>query len=355
MATITKVRRKSGTAYKAVIRLRGVKPFSKTFKLRKDAKTWAERMERDIDARRAYGNQHARGMTLGELIEQFVIHHPDQDNSGISNLNWWKREYGAMKLIDIDRSVIRDAMNNLAAGDATRGDGRGKRKSRGRKRAPATLNRYKSALSSVFEYGRDQYDLPENPCRQVKARAEDNARVRFLSAKERIALLNACRDSKWRHLYLLVLLAITTGARQGEILSLRWKDISIRERRAYVRHTKNGEPRVLPLVDAVIEELRILPRPIDDSMLAFHSSQDVHKPFEFRKHWNAAVKAAQIKDFRFHDLRHTCASYLAQNGASLLQVADVLGHRQLEVTKRYAHLCVDGKQELVDRVLGGMR
>ena len=78
------------------------------------------------------------------------------------------------------------------------------------------------------------------------------------------------------------------------------------------------------------------------------------RPFEFRKHWDKAVTAAEIADFRFHDLRHTCASYLAQNGASLLQIAEVLGHKQLEVTKRYSHLCVDHKQDLVDRVLGGV-
>jgi hypothetical protein len=76
MATITKVCRKSGDAYKAVIRLRGSKPFSKTFKLRKYAKAWAERMERDIEASRAYGNAAARTMTLGELIRHFIQNNP---------------------------------------------------------------------------------------------------------------------------------------------------------------------------------------------------------------------------------------------------------------------------------------
>jgi len=72
MATITTVSRKSGNAYKAVIRLRGVKPFSKTFKLRKDAKVWADRMKRDIDESRAYGNRAVRNMTLADLIEERI-------------------------------------------------------------------------------------------------------------------------------------------------------------------------------------------------------------------------------------------------------------------------------------------
>lgn len=92
MATIVKVCRKSGDAYKAVIRLRGVKPFSKTFKLRKFAKAWAERMERNPDEARAYGTRAVRKMILAELIEDKIREQPSNDTSFISNLHWWKRE-----------------------------------------------------------------------------------------------------------------------------------------------------------------------------------------------------------------------------------------------------------------------
>jgi len=354
MATITKVSRKSGDAYKAVIRLRGSKSFSKTFKLRKHAKAWADRMERDVEASRAYGNAAARKMTLSELIRLYIHYNPNKDKSGISNLAWWKREYGEMKLAEIDRSVVRAALNSLKEEDATHGNGEGKRKSRGYKRSHSTVNRYKSALSSVFEYGREHYDLPENPCRQVKAFPESKGRVRFLSETERKALLKACRKSDWPRLYLMVLMAITTGARQGELLRLCWRDIRFKERRAYVEHTKNGEPRVLPLVEGVITELKTLPRPINHNELIFPSERAPGRPFEFRKHWIEARERAKLENFRFHDLRHTCASYLAQNGATLLEIADVLGHKQLEVTKRYAHLCVDHKQSLIDEVMGRM-
>lgn len=131
MATIIKVSRKSGDAYKAVIRLRGVKPFSKTFSLKKLARAWAERMERDINASRAYGNQQVRQMTLAELIRLYIHKYPEHYKSGVSNLNWWMREYGERTLVDIDRTVIREALNRLKDSDAMHGNGVGNRKSRG--------------------------------------------------------------------------------------------------------------------------------------------------------------------------------------------------------------------------------
>ena len=91
-----------------------------------------------------------------------------------------------------------------------------------------------------------------------------------------------------------------------------------------------------------------------DAELIFNSPIKPTKAYEFRKEWIKALKRAEIKDFRFHDLRHTCASYLAQNGASLLEIADVLGHKQIQMTKRYAHLCFSHKQKLIEEYFGEM-
>lgn len=355
MATITKVVRKTGHAYKAVIRLRGTKPFSKTFKLRKDAKAWAERVERDIDEARAYGNTRVRAMTLRELVRAYERQYTGNNHSAFSCLKEWVRVMGDMALVDITRQVIREELRELETYEVRCRDEKGKIKTVKKSRAPATLNRYKSALSAVFEFGREELDLHENPCRQVKAMTENNARIRFLSLDERKELLKACKKSEWKQLYLLVMMAITTGARLGELLHLRWDDVSTVDRLAYVHKSKNGEPRVLPLTGEVVTLLLELSCPTDGNTLIFRATHDPYKPFEFRKHWNKALKEAEIKNFRFHDLRHTCASYLAQNGASLLQIADVLGHKQMEVTRRYAHLCVDHKQDLVDRVLGNIK
>ncbi|HET9643587.1 MAG TPA: site-specific integrase [Burkholderiaceae bacterium] len=114
-----------------------------------------------------------------------------------------------------------------------------------------------------------------------------------------------------------------------------------------------ADPRLLTLTPPVLEELRRFTGKPGD--LVFPSSRRPDQPYTFDSRWQEALKAAKVKNFRFHDLRHSCASYLAQDGASLLQIADVLGHRQLQVTKRYSHLATSHKAELVDRVLGDIR
>lgn len=91
-----------------------------------------------------------------------------------------------------------------------------------------------------------------------------------------------------------------------------------------------------------------------EPQLIFNSEIKPNKPYEFYKLWKKALAQAQIEDFRFHDLRHTTASYLAQSGASLLEIADVLGHKQIQMTKRYAHLCIEHKSKLINRVMSDM-
>jgi len=173
-----------------------------------------------------------------------------------------------------------------------------------------------------------------------------------LSSSERKRLLNACRETSWSKLYLLVLTAITTGARRGELLGLRWNDIDFERQTAYVQTTKNGQPKVLPLTNDVVKELTKFRQ--QDSPLIFNSEIKPHKAFCFNKQWRKVLEIAEVEDFTFHCLRHTCASYLAQSGASLLEIADVLGHKQISMTKRYAHLCIDHKEKLINNVMSNI-
>jgi integrase len=216
----------------------------------------------------------------------------------------------------------------------------------------ATVNRYKAAISVIFTYACRYFNLQDNPALHIPSLPENNERIRFLSEAERTSLFKASRASHWDKLYLIVLLAITTGARKGELTKLRWNDIDFDRRTAYVSTTKNGQPKVLPLTDSVIKELQLFDS--KDSRLIFGSKVKEDVPYCFTKPWKKALKDAEIKDFRFHDLRHSCASYLAQSGASLLEIADVLGHKQISVTKRYSHLCIEHKSSLINRVLGGI-
>ncbi len=119
--------------------------------------------------------------------------------------------------------------------------------------------------------------------------------------------------------------------------------------------TKNGDRRCLPLTPAVIEELRKHLTTPTSTALVFASRRRQNEPYGHVTSWHRALKDAGVRNFRFHDLRHSCASYLAQSGASLLEVANVLGHRSLSVSKRYAHLSTKTKANLINKVLGNIK
>lgn len=156
-------------------------------------------------------------------------------------------------------------------------------------------------------------------------------------------------------------MALTTGARRGELLGLRWCDVNQERAEAELHDTKNGDRRVLVLLPQVIAELeRFAPKDAPTSQaLVFRSRLRPSKPYSTAKVFNEAVVSARIKPhpktgkFRFHDCRHSCASYMAQSGASLLEIADTLGHRQLRMVQRYAHLNTDSRRRLMTRVFEG--
>jgi integrase len=164
-------------------------------------------------------------------------------------------------------------------------------------------------------------------------------------------LLEAARASTWPRLYLLILMALTTGARRSELLGLRWPDVDLERRVARVATTKNSDPRMLPLPRAVIAELL---RFSAEAGLLFPGTRDATVPYYFHKPFINALRAAGLEDVTFHTLRHSCASVLARNGATLIEIGDLLGHRQLQMTKRYSHLATAHKAALVDRVLGDL-
>lgn len=121
-------------------------------------------------------------------------------------------------------------------------------------------------------------------------------------------------------------------------MSLTWEDVDLHQGRATLHETKNGERRVVPLSGKALELLKAHAkvRRLNTSLL--FPGKNPQKPMDLRTPWESALKKAGIEDFRFHDLRHSAASYLAMNGASLAEIAEVLGHKTLQMVKRYAHL-----------------
>ena len=183
--------------------------------------------------------------------------------------------------------------------------------------------------------------MESNPCANVKKPRASTEVVRWLSDDERAALLAGCKASESPDLYPFVLFALTTGARKGEIAALEWTQVDVTRRWATFPRTKNGDARGVPLTTTLCALLKDRKR---TAARVF--------PVDITKAWHTAVDRAGIVNFRFHDLRHSCASALVQNGANLAEVATLLGHKGLAMTLRYSHVGNAGTSRLVDRVMG---
>jgi integrase len=244
-------------------------------------------------------------------------------------LAWWRAELGTRTLADVTPAVIAEARGKLARGVTVRG----------RQRSPSTVNRYLAALSHALTVAMKEWGwLEDNPLRKVTKPKEPRGRVRYLADDERARLLEECRRSESPDLYCAVVLALSTGARRMEILGLRWGQADFARRAITLLETKNGEIRSLPLVGHAFDllEERAKIRRIDTDLV--FPGRKRNRPIDLRSPFETAVKRAGIEDFRWHDLRHSAASYLAMNGATLAEIAELLGHKTLAMVKRYAHL-----------------
>jgi integrase len=195
-------------------------------------------------------------------------------------------------------------------------------------------------LSAALGYGVKTLQwIERDPCERIEKPAESKGRVRFLSDDERSALLAQCKAHP--DLYLAVVLALSTGARQAEIMTLRYGQIDFARQVIILAKTKNGETRALPLVSTAFSLLqeRAKVRNINDDRV-FPPTKFAKKSeyLDLRQPWEKAIKAAGITDFRWHDLRHTAASYLAMSGVSLVEISKILGHRTMQMVSRYSHL-----------------
>jgi integrase len=181
--------------------------------------------------------------------------------------------------------------------------------------------------------------IQENPMRKISKLPEPRGRVRFLDDEERERLLEACKASTNPQLHTLVVLALSTGARHGELINLNWRDIDWQRRVITLHDTKNKETRFLPLVHYALKLMEDLSNSRNVTTdLVFPSPSNPQKPWDSRSVWDEALKRANIENFRFHDLRHSCASYLLMNGTSIAEIAEALGHKTLQMVKRYDHL-----------------
>ena len=346
MAHVAKVKTPSGEPrYRVFIRRKGHRTVTKQFRRKTDADRWARRAEAAIEEGIHFPGAAARRRTVQELIERYiekvVPERAKRDQPRIARqLQWWQRQLGPLLLADLKPAMIAEQRDRLI-----RGTSRGRRGVQ-----PATANRYLAALSHACTLAVKEWGwLEDNPVLKVRRLREPAGRVRFLSEKERKRLLDACRASRDPRLYPLVLMAISTGARQGELLALRWSDVDLERAYAVIHTSKNRERRSLPLAGPLLELLKAMAseRLAATDFVFVGASGTVQFP---KKPWMKALAEAEIEDFTFHDLRHTAASYLAMSGATLTEIAAVLGHKTLAMVKRYSHLSERHTAAVVERM-----
>jgi integrase len=279
-----------------------------------------------------YFNKRNIGRTpfrdLGELYLERVVPLMKSVRSESIRVRWWMKYFGTRPLGQITRGELETFQ----------------RETRLRCR-PATVNRELGRLRHMLNKAVEWDLLDENPMKGLKFLRENNARQRYLSLDECKRLLQACLAL---HVRAIVTVALHTGMRLGEILSLRHRDLDLASGFILIPDSKNGEPRHVPMDSVVLTLLQSFPRRPNAELIFSNSAGE--RFLEIRKAFGNARKRAGLGDLHFHDLRHTFASHWMMNGGDLYVLKEILGHKSITMTQRYSHLSPAHKREAVNRM-----
>lgn len=336
MASIYKRKDKQGKTigWRAVVRMKGYPTVCKQCDRQKEAEDWAADVERQIKQGQFNVNLYKSQRTFTELLERYrndgALEHIRSVNDVIRHLEYWKIRLGDFALVHLTTELL-GKERRLLAETPTNTEAR---------RTSATVNRYFSSLSALLSHAVRLKWINENPCFGLSKLKESSGRDRVLTEDEIVRLLTACKQSKSPYLHCIVLISLTTGARQGEILNLEWRHVDFDNKLAYLKETKNGKPRSIALIDTVIEELQTLYQQRNSVKPLVFASKTAFGKIDLKKAWKSALDRAGIADCRAHDMRHTFCTLAARQGASNLELATAMGHRTLNMLQHYTHLDV---------------
>lgn len=364
MSDIQERKTKKGPRFTARLRIKGFPTQTQTFPNKTLAKEWLKKTETEL--KQGYVNPHSRAekYTINNIIDAYEKNvlptkKPKEQKQIKTMLTWFKNEIGAYSLTGITTEILVKCRDKLAHKEKQVPMRNGKIKTLDSTIKPATVNKHLIYMSAVFQYCvRDLDILQFNPMNKVRKLSINNARKRFIDKKEIAKLLEKCRQ-KDEELYLCTLIALLTAARKGEVLNLTWDDIDFEYitqngSKGMIKYlkTKNGEDRFIPMHPLLYDEL-----------LNFKKSQTVRqlnndyifknengKPKEtlIGKLFPKAVKECGIDDFRFHDLRHTFASWEAMGGVPQQITQKTLGHKTPQMYQRYSHLLADSLSQYIN-------
>lgn len=330
--------------------------------LKADAELFLAQRRLDVDqGKETVTRRRDRKHTFSDLAEKYLPFVLNQKAYDIKKLYVAAlvKEFGAVKLCNITLSAVEGWQSRLLSSE------RPPVKEGGEKRSPlkpASVNKYIGTFKHMFTKAVDWDMMPEEEAKRVqrvKVIPENNRRLRYLSFEESAELLNACD----KHLKPIVAFALNTGCRRGEILGLTWDRVDLKHGFILLDDTKSGKRREIPINKTVKTLLKEIVRRLDSNYVFVNPDTVKERPpvkaggairpasgryYSVKRSFAAACRKAKITDLHFHDLRHTFASQLVMNGVDIVTVSKLLGHANLTMTLRYAHLAPDHLKSAVD-------
>ena len=355
-----RISKKTGKkSYLARVRVKGHKPISQTFSNKTLAEKWIKKIEVEFEESSISPVYEARRTTISTIIDRFIAYElpkrkPKAQQEFKMVLEWFRKEIGEYTLTGITTEILVNCREKLANKKKEIPMKNGKLKTSDETLSPATVNKYLTYMRVVFEYCVKDLDILQiNPMSKVRKLSVKNERKRFLSLDEITKLLDKCKSTN-QEVYLCTLIALLCGARKSEVLHLTWETVDLENKMLYFLDTKNGEDRGVPIHEFLYKELVEFKaqnkiRNLKKDYL-FKTEDSKPKESLIGKLFPKIVKSCGIEDFRFHDLRHTQASYQAMSGLSQPITQKTLGHKTTQMTNRYSHLRDDILRNPINQV-----
>ena len=334
--------------WRVQIRRKGFSPQSKTFNTRPEGEAWAREIEAEMDRGSFVSRREAENTTLFEALDRYKVEVTDLKKGAY-------QESRRIEFLKGHKLGNRFLASILGKDVAEYRDDRKKTVS------DATVRRELTVLSHLFEVARKEWGMESlsNPVKAIRLpSARGEVRERRLSQKEEAAILAGCKEYGG-DIHDVVVLAIETAMRRGELIGMTWNQVDLNKRTVTLPETKNGEKRVVPLSTTAIQTLKEMPRRIDGKVFGFEDPHSITTAFlrvlkRARSVYELECKEKGTKpdpsflvDITFHDLRHEATSRLFEKGLNPMEVATITGHKTLQMLKRYTHLKAEDLAELL--------
>jgi integrase len=296
-------------------------PRAKSFDTRSDAERWARHLEAEIDRAGALPDARiAERTTLADVLKRYR----DEVSPRKRSAHTEQVRIGAI----LRRSICHRTLTLLTSADLA-----AYRDERLKSVGPSTVIRELNLISHALDTAIRDWGihLVANPCKLIRRPSPPRGRTRRLLAGEEATLIDAAAASRSRYLRPLIVLAIETAMRRGELLSLRWSSIDLEAQVAHLPLTKNGESRDVPLSTRAVEVLRGIKEPNQERVFTV-------SPNAVRLAWERLVRRTGLVGLRLHDLRHESVSRLFEKGLNIAEVSCISGHKELRMLRRYTHL-----------------